>query len=642
MEIPQLLLIDQRETVVQPHQFREAVLTEGPASIPRFRAHKWCFQVRGVNAVRLTFHHFDSEQHKRHVLSELETFLRTALQQIIQDGALMSDIIHLYLKCDGLDFDFAFNPSGLHALRLADLMNTQGLERILERFSAMIQSGKDIFLDNKTKLTIYTFTPLEGGTRPVSVSTTKLEFIQRSASIVEIRNIEDQTCFARCLVMGLAHSGRWADVEYNKIRKVSKIKKANKTLIEKAYEIHTSVGLQIHEPVTSKEMTLLADEWQIQIHCFDINGMNPEFSYHSPKRAYADHLFILEDNKHFHYISNIKGVLRNCKRSIQAEFCYDCFDIKFANRRHTCKEEDEITDNRYLIGNRSLAYFPDEGEEKTRTPQFIEPTTEKEPIKARIIYLDFETYVRGKHNETGDLEPLNEDIPTPSFLDPYEAYPYVERVLNTSEYCYTQVINHCEAQYEDGSVHTFSSIEETMQWLGKPKHKGSYVIAHCGGSFDFQMMLKYFLSDEVLRLKKVKAPLMRGNKIVTAVINNDLKLIDSYAFVAHALAKFPSIFNIPEEKKGFFPHTFNRPEFWNYYGPVPHWKYYEPDTFHPNKRDEFFRWYDEQVSTHFMFDFKNEMTSYCHSDVQLLRIGMTKFREIFLKNYVMRLVDTLV
>ena len=94
MEIPQLLLIDQRETVVQPHQFREAVLTEGPASIPRFRAHKWCFQVRGVNAVRLTFHHFDSEQHKRHVLSELETFLRTALQQIIQDGALMSNIIH--------------------------------------------------------------------------------------------------------------------------------------------------------------------------------------------------------------------------------------------------------------------------------------------------------------------------------------------------------------------------------------------------------------------------------------------------------------------------------------------------------------------------------------------------------------------
>ena len=73
------------------------------------------------------------------------------------------------------------------------------------------------------------------------------------------------------------------------------------------------------------------------------------------------------------------------------------------------------------------------------------------------------------------------------------------------------------------------------------------------------MILRYFFSDEVLRMKKGKAPLMRGNKIVTAVTNSDLKLVDSYAFVAHALSKFPAIFN-----KGFFPHTFNKPEFWNY------------------------------------------------------------------------------
>ena len=51
MEIPQLILAQHSETVVQPHQFRDAVLTEGPTSLPRFRAHKWCFQVRGVNSV---------------------------------------------------------------------------------------------------------------------------------------------------------------------------------------------------------------------------------------------------------------------------------------------------------------------------------------------------------------------------------------------------------------------------------------------------------------------------------------------------------------------------------------------------------------------------------------------------------------
>ena len=70
------------------------------------------------------------------------------------------------------------------------------------------------------------------------------------------------------------------------------------------------------------------------------------------------------------------GVLRNCKCSLQAEFCYDCLEIKFGNRRHTCKEADDV---------------PDEGEDKTRNPQFIEPTTENPPTKARIINLDFET-----------------------------------------------------------------------------------------------------------------------------------------------------------------------------------------------------------------------------------------------------------
>ena len=157
MELNQLILAQSSATVVQPHQFRDSVLTEGPTSLPRFRAHKWCFQVRGNNSVRLTFHQFDNEQHKRSVITELEHFLRTALQQIIQDGARMTDIIHLYLKCDGLDFDFAFNPSGVHALRLSD----------------MIQSGKDIFLDNKTSLTVYSFTPIEAGVNPMDLSTTK-------------------------------------------------------------------------------------------------------------------------------------------------------------------------------------------------------------------------------------------------------------------------------------------------------------------------------------------------------------------------------------------------------------------------------------------------------------------------------------
>ena len=194
-------------------------------------------------------------------------------------------------------------------------------------------------------------------------------------------------------------------------------------------------------------------------------------------------------------------------------------------------------------------------------------------------------------------------------------------------------MNYCECQTEDGTSHVFQDLRQTMNWLGQPENEGSLVIAHCGGRFDFQFLFRNFLDGgedaDHVRLKKVKPPLLRGNKIISAQIHNDITLLDSYAFVSTALSKFPSIFNIVEEKKGFFPHIFNRPEFWNYVGPIPHSDYYDPDTFPPAKRMEFFKWYNEQVEGKVEFDFRKEMQAYCHSDVQLLRLGMQKFRTIF-------------
>ena len=43
MELPQLILAQSSAAVVQPHQFRDPVLIEGPAHLPQFTAHKWCF-----------------------------------------------------------------------------------------------------------------------------------------------------------------------------------------------------------------------------------------------------------------------------------------------------------------------------------------------------------------------------------------------------------------------------------------------------------------------------------------------------------------------------------------------------------------------------------------------------------------------
>ena len=170
-----------------------------------------------------------------------------------------------------------------------------------------------------------------------------------------------------------------------------------------------------------------------------------------------------------------------------------------------------------------------------------------------------------------------------------------------------------------------------MRWLMLPEHHKAIVICHCGGAFDFQILMEETLSGKYFKFGRPKAPLLRGNKIITADIINDIKLIDSYAFVSTALSKFPSIFQLDEGlAKGYFPHEFNRIENWNYVGPMPDVDYYQPDQFSPSKRADFYDWYQQQVENQHLFHFKQEMQKYCHMDVTLLREGMQKFRHLFM------------
>ena len=118
----------------------------------------------------------------------------------------------------------------------------------------------------------------------------------------------------------------------------------------------------------------------------------------------------------------------------------------------------------------------------------------------------------------------------------YQPFPFVPFKLDTSKYTYQQVINYCECQYKDGPVFTFNNIPDLTTWLNLPINTGAVVITHCGGIFDFQFLCKYFLSDDVLRMKKVKPPLLCGNKIVSGYIQKYIKLLDAFKFISTALA----------------------------------------------------------------------------------------------------------
>ena len=108
----------------------------------------------------LTNHCDDSPSVKQAVVSELENLFLGALNKCVRDDASLSNLVHIYLDCAGLEYRFQFNPSGPHAITLGTLLGDYRLHTILEMFAQLIQSGKDVFVDQNTKLKVYTFASL--------------------------------------------------------------------------------------------------------------------------------------------------------------------------------------------------------------------------------------------------------------------------------------------------------------------------------------------------------------------------------------------------------------------------------------------------------------------------------------------------
>ena len=147
-------------------------------------------------------------------------------------------------------------------------------------------------------------------------------------------------------------------------------------------------------------MEVALKKFCVNVHLFDTSNITPGFSYHYPPRdtslKYEKNLYFLQDSDHFHYINNINAVIRNFKRNKYYEFCETCFKIfdrHCVNKEdgHICSNEPEEGDVRepvqpYVFGDRKLAYYPNEGEEKD-TAEFMTRTEPQKKVGRPILYL---------------------------------------------------------------------------------------------------------------------------------------------------------------------------------------------------------------------------------------------------------------
>jgi len=104
----------------------------------------------------------------------------------------------------------------------------------------------------------------------------------------------------------------------------------------------------------------------------------------------------------------------------------------------------------------------------------------------------------------------------------------------------------------------------------------------------------------------------------------------SINFLGMRLSKIPECFDLNELCKGYLPHLFNTSENQHYVvGLYTYTKFYSCDYMESGDREQFLEWYESKKDK--IFDFQNEIHEYCVSDVDILRRGCMKFRNLLME-----------
>jgi len=166
------------------------------------------------------------------------------------------------------------------------------------------------------------------------------------------------------------------------------------------------------------------------------------------------------------------------------------------------------------------------------------------------------------------------------------------------------------------------TVKKFSEWLFQPENNGVVAIAHNNRGYDSYFILQYLHSQGI----KPSHMIQVGQKVLSFQALG-VKFIDSLSFLPMPLSKFPKTFNIDELKKGYFPHLFNTEENQNYEGGIPDKHFFDPDSMTDEGRAEFLKWYELQKDKTYVF--RDELVSYCKSDVNILRRSCSQFASLF-------------
>ena len=123
----------------------------------KFNMYKCVYKIHS-DPVTITMHADSSKKEEEKADQILFKVLTEGMEDLHHRDIPPYAIIHIYLKCEGMETDFMFTGTGPNRLTLAQMRGNQ-LQHSIDQFSRIIQSGKTVSIDDHTVLTLYAFIP---------------------------------------------------------------------------------------------------------------------------------------------------------------------------------------------------------------------------------------------------------------------------------------------------------------------------------------------------------------------------------------------------------------------------------------------------------------------------------------------------
>ncbi len=500
---------------------------------------------------------------------------------------------------------------------------------VFDLIEGMLQSNEEFDL-GLARIVVKFSLGAVGGGYPKQVFLEPMDFAKRKRSIIPILHNENNDCFFECLALGLAQHSNHA--KYKQM-----LRNKNFRAFE-AHKLRQAVGAhQSGEKVPLNELGLYAEHFDCNLIVVQYENMSILQKHYSDERRCNIFMLYVVMEEHFHYVrSDCPGAIWD-----RARFCFKCMS-GYQNNVHRCIEKCRRCMSTECEGGQTslnsfqhhctacnLKYYDEacfarhmkticKNEKKCETCQLIYRVVKKEPHKCgfRKCYNCLE-YIPINDQHQCYNNPLSEVKEKET--DRYIFYDYECAFDEDRQHIPVGIV----ACYMDGEMKTFKDNDSFITWLFDKQHMGYTAIAHNGGRYD-----THFVKAEMIRRGIQSCDVITGNTILYMLVKKlKMRFVDSYRFIPMGLRNFPKTFSITERVKGYFPYRFMTLERLDYIGQMPSIEWFDFDKLDKAAQPEAYKWHEEHAED--WVNLRELCLNYCMSDVELLRQGCMKFRDLF-------------